>query len=135
METETSTRRSRVLVVACVLALTVWCAAAAAMPNRHQVSALYVIDHNGTNPASEASLLPYSQAMERILARCRVTVDDLTNRVLALAEQASVVGGRDVSSLQMLRAIARRLSWGPSRQYGCGYVFNLAEAHMETGGP
>jgi hypothetical protein len=109
--------------------------ASAAMPDHHQMVALYVIDHNGDTPVSDAVLVAYAQPFQKILEGCRINVDDLTNRVLDLADQAGWNGGRTVTSLEMLRAIARRISWPLTMQRGCGYIYNLAEAHMETGGP
>jgi hypothetical protein len=122
-------------LVASLCALLPQAALASPMPDHHQMVALYVIDHNGEMPASDALLLAYSQPFQKILASCRIGVDDLTNRVLALADQAGWNGGRTVTSLQMLDAIARRITWPLSSPHGCGYVYNLAEAHMETGGP
>ena len=103
--------------------------------DHQQLNALYVIDHNGANPKNDAALSTYSTAFEKILAGCRINPDDLTNETIALAEKSSDLGGRTVTNLAMLRAIARRILWPASKPQGCGYVFNLAEAHMEAGGP
>jgi hypothetical protein len=123
-----------VVVAVCAL-LPPYASAGTGMPDHHQMVALYVIDHNGDTPVSDAVLVAYSQPFQKILGGCRTKVDDLTNRVLALADQAGWNGGRTVTSLEMLQAIARRISWPPGAPRGCGYVYNLAEAHMETGGP
>jgi hypothetical protein len=104
-------------------------------PTHDQLTALYVIDHSGGQPSSGSALAPYVQPFEKILASCRIGSDDLTNLALNLAEKSSYVGGRNVTSLQMLRAIARRITWPSTDRQGCGYIYNLAEAHMETGGP
>ena len=123
---------SLLLAVAALLAAAA-CAAAASMPHHHQMTALYVIDHNGANPRDDAVLVAYSRPFEKILVGCRINVDDLTNMALQLADKASVNGGRVVTSLDMLRAIARRISWRGVR--GCGYIYNLAEARQEAGNP
>jgi hypothetical protein len=104
-------------------------------PTLNELTAMYVIDHNGGQPASRAALAAYVQPFKKILAGCRILPDDLTNLALQLAEKSSYVGGRNVTSLQMLQAIARRITWPSSDPHGCGYIYNLAEAHMETGGP
>ena len=102
-------------------------------PYHHQMTALYVIDHRGHNPRSNAELATYSHAFLKILAGCSINADDLTNMTLDLADQASAVGRRNVSSLDMLQAIARRVVWTGLR--GCGSVFANAEAHQEAGDP
>ena len=48
-----------------------------------------------------------------------------------LSDQASEVGGRNVTTLQMVNAIARRISW--RTPHGCGDVYDVAEAHVEGG--
>jgi hypothetical protein len=111
------------------------CGGSARPSDYHQLDALYVIDHNGGNPSSDAALTPYEQPFQRVLAGCRIDADGLTNETIALAEKASDVGGRVVTNLGMLRAIARRITWPLSEPHGCGYIYNVAEAHMETGGP
>jgi hypothetical protein len=106
----------------------------APMPHHHQMDALYVIDHNGRNPKSDAALVPYSRPFEKILGGCRIGVDDLMTAALDLSDQASEVGGRNVTSLQLLKAVARRVVWkGAPRS--CIYVFHEAEGHLENGDP
>ncbi len=122
------------IVVLCVLVFAVGPALARPLPNHHQMTALYVIDHNGANPRSDAALLVYSRPFQKILASCRTNADDLTDNVLALADKASSLGGRYVTSLDMLRAIARRIAW-TNEHKGCGYIYNLAEAYQEAGHP
>ena len=129
-------RRRAALVLLAVCALSVGCGAAAAkLPHYHQVDALYVIDHAGANPRTDTALVPYSRAFEKVLASCRTNANDLTNVAIALAEKASDLGGRTVTNLEMLQAIARRISWPESSPHGCGFIDDLAEAHMEAGGP
>ncbi len=124
-------------VVAAALCAVVPGSAAAAkpspMPHHHQMQALYVIDHRGKGPKSDAQLVAYSRSFQRVLAGCTINVDNLTNRALALAEQASEVGGREVTSLALLKAVARRIAWKAPR--GCNEIFNLAEGHLEAGEP
>jgi hypothetical protein len=100
---------------------------------KHEVGALYVIDHHGKNPSSEVELVPYSKAFVTIMAACKITAEDNTNLMWQLADKASVLGGRHVTSLQMLQAVARRIDWKGKRV--CWTVYDDAEGHMETGGP
>jgi len=118
-----------VLVVLCALAPAG--ARAESLPNHHQVEALFVIDHDGKRPRSEAELLPYSTPFQQILRGCRVRPDALTMRAINLADQASAVGARYVTSLMILESIAIRVTWVEKR--GCGYVYDLAEARRENG--
>ena len=106
-------------------------AGAASMPNRHQVEALFVIDHDGTQPRSERELLPYSTSFQKILGGCFIGPDALTMRALNLADQASAVGARYVTALMILKSIAIRVTWTEKR--GCQDVYNLAEARRENG--
>ena len=106
-------------------------AGAASMPNRHQVEALFVIDHDGTQPRSERELLPYSTSFQKILAGCVIGPDALTMRAINLADQASAVGARYVTALMILKSIAIRVTWTEKR--GCQYVYDLAEARRENG--
>jgi hypothetical protein len=101
------------------------------MPNRHQVEALFVIDHDGTQPRSERALVPYSSSFQRILEGCFIGPDALTMRALNLADQASAVGARHVTALMILESIAIRVTW--VEKHGCQYVYNLAEARRENG--
>jgi hypothetical protein len=105
----------------------------ASVPDRNQVTALFTIDHGGRSPRARADLMRYVQPLQKILAGCRIGADTLTNTILHLADQASVVGGRNVSALAMLRAVGRRITWTGRR--GCGSVFSLAEANQEAGRP
>lgn len=104
---------------------------AVSMPNRDEVHALYVMDHYGRDPRSDADLLVYLKPFQRILAGCRTSVEALTNRMLDLSDQASINGGRIVTNLQMLESIARRITWRTPK--GCGYIYNVAEAYREAG--
>ena len=106
-------------------------AGAASMPNRHQVEALFVIDHDGTQPRSERELLPYSTSFQKILGGCVIGPDALTMRAINLADQASAIGARHVTALMILKSIAIRVTWVEKR--GCRYVYNLAEARRENG--
>jgi hypothetical protein len=108
-------------------------AAVANVQYKHEVGALYVIDHHGENPRRAVDLVPYSTAFVKIIAACKITVEDNTNLMWQLADKASVLGGRRVTSLQMLQAVARRIDWKGKRF--CWTVYDDAEGHMETGGP
>ena len=105
--------------------------APASMPNRHNVEALFVIDHDGIRPRTEHDLLTYSSAFQKILRGCYIGPDALTMRAINLADQASAVGERHVNALMILQSIAVRVTWADKR--GCQYVYNLAEARRENG--
>jgi len=105
----------------------------AIMPHLYEVNALYVIDHSGRNPRNNVPLKAYSREFEQILQSCKVKVEDLTNLMIMLADKASELGARHVSSLMMMQAITRRISW-TSRKV-CWQTFDNAEGHMEAGGP
>ncbi len=109
-------------------------AALAAMRFRHEVTALYVYDHNGLSPTSDVALLPYSDAFNKIIDHCIVTAEDNTNLMIHLSDQATEVGGRAVTTLKMLQAIARRIDWTKPKIV-CWDVFDNAEGHAEAGDP
>ncbi len=122
------------LSIACLVAASA-AAGSEAIPNRHQMEALYVIDHHGRNPRGEADLRRYSAPFQRIVSRCaKLNVDQLTNMAIWLADKASVMGGRRVSSLMMLQSIARRITWEKGRQ-PCWGIYDQAEGHLEAGDP
>jgi hypothetical protein len=130
--------RHRSVTTMCAVCVVGWALLAASgalaapqMPDRQQMSALYVIDHNGKNPVDPTELLAYSRPFQKILGGCRMSVDVLTNQMIYLADKASEVGARNVTSLDMLESIARRITW--TTQKSCGYVMNLAEGHLEAG--
>jgi len=109
-------------------------AATALMRFRHEVTALYVYDHNGTNPKSPVQLLAYSQPFGKIIDHCIVTPEDNTNLMIHLSDQATEVGGRHVTTLKMLEAVARRITWSKPKIV-CWDVFDQAEGHAEAGDP
>jgi hypothetical protein len=109
-------------------------AASAQMKFRHEITALYVYDHNGASPPNAVPLLPYSTAFVKIIDHCIVTPEDNTNLMIHLSDQATELGGRNVTTLKMLQAIARRINWsGP--KIVCWDVFDNAEGHAEAGQP
>jgi hypothetical protein len=120
-----------VLSIAALCALAPNAAASASMPNRHDVEALFVIDHDGAAPRTDSDLLAYSTPFQKILGGCLTGPDALTMRALNLADQASAVGARYVTALMILKSIAIRVTWTEKR--GCQYVYNLAEARRENG--
>ena len=120
-----------VLSIAALCALAPNAAAPASLPNRHDVEALFVIDHDGTRPRTERELLVYSTPFQKILRGCFIGPDALTMRAINLADQASAVGERHVNALMILQSIAVRVTWADKR--GCQYVYNLAEARRENG--
>jgi hypothetical protein len=101
------------------------------MPNHHQMVALYVIDHYGQTPPSEAVLVPYSRSFQKILAGCHIDVDSLTNLMTQLSYKAGEVGARYVTNLQVLNSVARRITWTKPR--ACGSIYDRAEAYLEDG--
>ena len=50
-----------------------------------------------------------------------------------VSDQASEGDGRLLTTLKTLQAIARRISWQGPR--ACGYLYEVAEAHLESGQP
>jgi hypothetical protein len=104
----------------------------AAMPDRQQMVALYVVDHNGLTPRADTVLVPYSSPFQFVLARCVTNANDLTNLVFAIAEKAADVGGHPVSNLQTLDALASLTTWRSSVPHGCGYIDDVAEAQLEN---
>jgi hypothetical protein len=107
--------------------------ASALIENRNEVTSLYVFDRNGANPQSDVDLLPYSNAFAAILVSCRISAEDATNLLLELAQKASELGARHVSTLMMMNAVTRRIDWKGKQD--CTDTFNTAEGHMENGGP
>ncbi|HEY4348686.1 MAG TPA: hypothetical protein VGM80_13945 [Gaiellaceae bacterium] len=101
---------------------------------RPEVSALYVIDHQGIRPPDDIPLVSYSKEFQRIIGSCRVSREFLTNTMIELADKASELGARNVTSLMMMKAITRRITWAGRRSL-CLDTFDNAEGHMETGGP
>jgi hypothetical protein len=109
-------------------------AAASQIANRRPVTALYVFDHRGANPHSDVDLLPYSTAFAKILDSCQINVEDTASVMVELSEKASELGARRVTTLMMMQAVTRRIYWA-DKKVDCVPTFDLAEGHMETGGP
>jgi hypothetical protein len=101
--------------------------------NRHEATSLYIFDHHGRNPGSDVDVVTYSDQFKKILASCRITLTDLPTTMIELSEKASEVGGRYVSTLMMMKAVARRIDWKGRAE--CTPTFDNAEGHMEAGGP
>lgn len=99
---------------------------------RHEITALYMYDHNGLRPKSEAVLLPYSDPFGKIIDHCVVTAEANTNLMIHLSDQATDLGGRAVTTLKILQATARRIDWTKPK-INCRDVFDSAEAHAEGG--
>jgi hypothetical protein len=109
-------------------------AASALMRFRHEITALYVYDHNGQLPKSQVALLTYSDPFGKIIDHCIVTPEDNANLMIHLSDQATEVGGRSVTTLKMLQAVARRINWTKPKII-CWPVFDNAEGHAEAGQP
>ena len=125
------TTRGAVLLAGWALFAASPAAAGPQMAHKQQMQALYVIDHNGKNPVAPTELLAYARPFQKILVSCNMSVDVLTNRMIYLAEKASEVGARNITNLDMLESVARRITW--SRPQNCSYVINLPEGHLEAG--
>jgi hypothetical protein len=93
------------------------------------VAALYVIDHRGEDPP-DGALAPYAEAFRRVRAGCLIGPGALADRVIHIADSATVGSGRDVSILEALRAVARLA--GPTR-VDCTDLFARAEAFLGGG--
>ena len=109
--------------------------AAAATPklqHRHEISALFTLDR-GWRPVSDYDLKQYDLHFHRILGSCKIGAEHLTNTVIFLAYKAGDQGQRIVTNLMMMKAITRRITW--TGKASCAKTFNVAEGHMESGGP
>ncbi len=93
------------------------------------VAVLYVVDHRGADPPQDA-LAPYMRAFRRVRAGCTVGPGELANRILHLAEQATMGSGREITNLDALRALANHVS---STREDCTDLFALVEARLEGG--
>ena len=78
-------------------------------------------------------VLPYSDPFAKIIDHCIVTPEDNANLMIHLSDQATELGGSEVTTLKMLQAIARRITW-KSPKIVCWDVFDNAEGHAEAGG-
>jgi len=93
------------------------------------VAVLYVMDHGGAEPP-DGGLVPYAEAFRRVRAGCRITPTALANRILHLANDASLGSGMNVTNLKALRAVARRVGSSPQ---DCTELFLRAEAFLGGG--
>ncbi len=109
-----SPRRAGVAVAWLVLASAA-AASASTLPHHADVAKLFAKDHGGRRPASDAELLPYSHPYEKLLAGCRIKPGDLTGATSYLAGQVGSADGRPFTTLMMLRAFARRVTWKAPR--------------------
>jgi hypothetical protein len=114
-----------------LLALAACAAAAAAVPHRADVVRLYVADHGGRQPLSDAQLQPYSREVEMLLAACTISSVDLTHSASSLARRVSLAGGTRFTSLRMLQAFARRVTWTKRRDCWNTF-FDVEEALVRT---
>src|SRR4029077_18814756 len=104
--------------------------AEAIIANRHEVSALYAVDHHGIGPASDAALLPYARQFEKILASCQISSQNLANDTVWMAGQASLPGATRVSSLMLMQAITRKITWTNRRE--CWDTFDLVGRRIKV---
>jgi hypothetical protein len=97
------------------------------------VASLYVMDHRGADPP-DGALEPYAQAFDRVRADCRITPAALADRILHLSNDASVGSGTDITNLEALRAVVRRIETEPVGEEGdCHDLFLRAEAFLGGG--
>jgi hypothetical protein len=120
------------LLAASLCGLCAATASAKPLQHRHELSALFYLD-KGWRPVSDYDLGPYDVTLHRILGACKIGAEQLTNTTIHLADKAGYQGGRRVTNLMMLKAIARRITW--TRPTSCVHTFNIAEGYMENGGP
>lgn len=114
-----------------VLALAVTAAAGAApapLQHRAELVRLYARDHAGGKPAADGDLKPYATPYGELLARCTLAPGDLTGAATSLAGQVAAAGGKPVTTLSMLQALARRVTW--SRPRSCWKTFFSVEAAL-----
>ncbi len=120
----------------CVTALVVLVACSsvgAATPKLNAVQlnrfkALYAIDHQGAR-ATTTAIRPYVAPFETIVHSCGTARDGLTNKVVIVAQQAEVNGGRVVSALDVLQHVSFLLQKGST----CPLAFAIAESNLEAG--
>ncbi len=99
---------------------------------RRQITAMYVNDHNGRQPKDDVDLLPYSQAFGKIVASCTDSAENLPGMIVDMSDQATELGTRTVTSMMIMAAIARRITWHGHQN--CTDTYNQAEGHVEGGG-
>lgn len=92
-----------------------------------EVVSLYVLDHDGANP-TEHVIAPYVKAFLDLQQVCEGTEDELANSTLKTATDATNGSGREVTSLEVMRAVAKAA--GTTRQ-DCSGVFVGVEARLE----
>jgi hypothetical protein len=121
-------------VLGAVLAL-VLCAAAgvgaAMLPDRAQLTTLYVRDHHGQRPAADAELAPYSAPFAAILGACAIDAKDLMNATVYMTGHAAAFpGAGPMSNLIMLKAISDTVTVGKHRD--CWNTLNVVERRIEA---
>src|SRR5262249_47638742 len=100
------------------------------VPHLAQVRTLYVKDHAGKAPASESMLLTYSKTFEKVLDSCTITSGDLTDATLFWSRKISAMGGPPTTSLSILQAFGKRITWSAPRD--CWNTFIAVEARVEN---
>jgi hypothetical protein len=119
--------------VLCALCVESAFAKKAPNPHHREITAMWVIDHFGEKVPDASYLVPYSVHFHKILRSCKISAENLTNTMLFLAYKASDQGQRFVTSLMMMKAVTRRITW--TKPASCKRVFDVAEGYMEAGGP
>ncbi len=126
-------RRAAVTTVAAVALLMVIVAGAAQARQREPWesspdAALYIVDHHGKAAPRIELLLPYARALGWILDHCTTNAGHVADQAIDDADQASVLAGKHITTLQMLNAYASNV---PKVRSNCTKRFSDAEARLE----
>jgi hypothetical protein len=120
---------ARVAVAALAFAVVAAATAATApLQHRAELVRLYAKDHPGRPPAADGDLQPYAGPYGKLLARCTLAASDLTGAATSLAGQVAAAGGKPFTTLSMLQALARHVTW--SRPRSCWDTFFAVEATL-----
>ncbi len=91
-------------------------------------AALYIVDHHGNAASHIELLLPYARVMGWILDHCKTNAGHVADRAIDDADQASVLAGKHITTLQVLNAYAANV---PKVRSDCTKRFADAEARLE----
>jgi hypothetical protein len=92
------------------------------VPHLAQLRSLYDKDHPGEPPASQAVL-------EQVLGACRIKSSDLAEATAFWSGKISALGGQRTSSLSILKAFGKGITWSAPRD--CWNMFIAVEALMK----
>ena len=94
------------------------------------LTALYVIDNDGANPAGNR-LGPYETLFGKLRADCEGSVEDLAGSVQDMASEASNGSGTRVTNLEAMQALVSYLKRNPQPTEDCAGIFVGVEAYLE----